>query len=166
MKRCGVCGESDSIHALYMRCVFLVMHSCYKGSIMACVGGWEVIILVIGTVCVCVYFTRRGTNSVMLVPIPFFSFSVRLREGIKLQAHILYGSLNVRPPRISARLSSSPTPFNTTASQGLAHISLMWMEHEFRTEASTIKFSISSDVILQNTRLSFLRSVPVQFIQE
>lgn len=37
---------------------------------------------------------------------------------------------------------------------------------EVRTEASAIKFSFSSDVILQNTRLFFLRSVPVQFIQE
>lgn len=61
--------------------------------------------------------------------------------------------LGVRPPRISA--SYSATPFNTTASQSLAHISLMWIKHAFTTKASTITFSISSDVILQNHRALF-----------
>lgn len=78
-------------------------------------------------VCVCVYFTGRGTNSVMLVIIPFFSFSVRLRESVKLQAlHTHLGLCVFGHPEY---LHGSPTPFYTDASQGLAHVPLMWMEH-------------------------------------
>lgn len=112
---------------------------------------------------ICVYFTGRGTHYVMLVPIPFFWFSVRLRESVTLQTlHTLrlYEFLCEATHHICVLVLHLPIP----PPLKVWHTSLLcgWSV-EVRTEASAITFS--SDVILQNTRLSFLRSVPVQFIQ-